>query len=322
MDDHPGPMSTTDDEVRWIEAADIRVGVIPFGASLVAVEVPDRSGVPCNVILSLPTAVDYRDRRLNHHLGATVGRFANRIAGASFDLDGVTHRLVASEGDNTLHGGPAAWGRRDWTPTDHTADSVALRLVDPDGTGGFPGTVDAELVYRVEPGILHIDAQAVTDAPTLLNMANHAYWNLAGTGPIDGQELAVAAGERLEVGTGLIPTGELVPTRISGLLGHSHWDDALVLEGGAARGEVAAAELRDRGSGRVMTVYTNQPALQVYTADGLGPPFGPRWAVCLEAQGFPDAPHHPEFPSAVVRPGEHYHWWVRHEFTTADEQRS
>ena len=306
-------MTGPDDEVRWIAADGIRVGVIPFGASLVGVEVPDRLGRPADVILSLPAAADYRDRALNHHLGAMVGRFANRISGAAFELDGMTHRLVASEGENTLHGGPAAWGRRDWDVVGHSSGSVTLRLVDADGTGGFPGTVEVEVTYRVESDTLHIEASATTDAPTVINMANHAYWNLAGSGTIDGHDLVVAASERLEVGAGLIPTGELIPTHIAGPL-VGRWDDAVVLEGGAAHGEVAAVQLHDPGSGRVMVVFTDQPTLQVYTADGLGPPFGSRAAVCLEAQGFPDAPNRPEFPSTVLRPGETYQWWVRHEF--------
>lgn len=310
--------------------------VIPFGASLVAVEVPDRDGAVANVVVALDSAEDYRDAGRNAYLGATVGRYANRIAGASFTLDGVEHHLVANEGRNTLHGGPSSWGRRDWVVQERTEASVTLRMDSEAGDGGFPGEVIAIVEYRVEGATLSIVGTVVASEPTVVSLTNHTYWNLAGaeatpgTSPatIDGHRLALEAGEYLVVDDELVPTGQRRPaTELlgDGVLGGRVLDHCFVCPWGSATSgweptlATRAATLWDPVSGRRMWMRSNQPGLQVYTADKLG--IGARRGVALEAQQLPDAPNRPEFPSPVVRPGDglrgSVRWSVAYVFDTA-----
>lgn len=294
-----------------IGAPGIDVEVLPYGGHLVTVEVPDRDGRTANVVVALDRAEDYREPARNPHLGSVVGRYANRIGGARFVLDGVEHRLVANEGPNTLHGGPTGWSRRDWTVDAHTDTEVRLSLLSPDGDGGFPGNVSATVRYAVSAHTLEMEATATTDRPTVVSMTQHAYWNLAGEGTVDDHLLDVSSDEVLEVDRQLVPTGRRrkVP-RLGGPVGV--WDTCFVLSSGNP-----AAHLEDMVSGRRLTVRTDQPSLQVYTGEGLGAPFGPRAGVCLEPQGFPNAPNRPGFPSTVLRPGETYRWRTRWEFGRA-----
>jgi aldose 1-epimerase len=298
-----------------IEAEGIRAAAIPFGASLVSVEVPDRDGRWDDVVVSLPTLADYHDPGRNSHLGATVGRYANRIAGASFELDGVVHHLDANEGPNTLHGGAQGWSRREWVLQQHEHDHVRFELVSPDGDGGFPGQVTTLVEYRVQGAQLVVQAHVLVEAPTVLSITNHTYWNLAGErapdATIDDHVLDVAPLEYLLVDDQGIPTGErgaTVDLLGDGRLGGRTIDHCLVSpwepwDGGweptlATR----VATLTDPGSGRRMWMRSNQPGLQVYTGHKLR--IGERRGVALEAQQLPDAPHHPEFPSPVARPGD------------------
>jgi aldose 1-epimerase len=289
----------------------MRVGVIPFGASLVGVEVDDGAGGAVGILRSLPDAASYENPAVNASLGATVGRYANRIAGASFTLDGARYRLDANEGPNTLHGGRDGWGRRVWELVDRGDDHLAFRLESRDGDQGFPGTVIATLTYRVRGAVLEISAHAVTTAPTVISMTNHGYWNLAGSGTIDDHELTVDSIEYLEVDDALIPTGRRLPT--SGLIGDGSFrgrrlDHCLVLDG-----PTATAVVVHTPTGRALTMTTDAPAVQVYTADPLGAPLGPRAGFALEAQRFPDAPNRPTFPSAVLRPDEPFSWFASYE---------
>jgi aldose 1-epimerase len=262
------------------------------------------------------------------YLGATIGRYANRIAGGRFTLDGTTHVLPANEGTTTLHGGPAGFDRRVWTVTDAGPEHVRLHLSSADGDQGFPGRLEVDVTYRIAPGTVHLDYAASTDRPTVVNLTNHAYFNLdgEGSGGVEDHVLRLDADAFTAVGADLLPTGvEAVdgtaldwrsPRRLGdGLalddeqLRHARGlDHNVVLRGSGMR---TAAVLTGRG-GRTLTVETDQPGMQVYTGthfDGSivglsGRAYGPRAGIALETQAFPDAPNRPEFPSTVLRPGE------------------
>jgi aldose 1-epimerase len=313
-----------------LEADGIRVGLIPHGASVVSVEVPDRDGQPANVVVALESADAYRDHHRNEYLGAMVGRYANRIAGASFDLDGDTYRLDANNGPNTLHGGTDNWARRDWMVASHDATHAVLQLESPNGDGGFPGDVIALVEYSVGSSSLAIQVNAATSASTVLSLTNHTYWNLAGddgAAVIDDHVLAVEATEFLEIDDEKIPTGERAPVVDllgDGTLRDRHLDHCLTMpwdpwdSGWEPHLATHVATLSHPASGRRMWMRSNQPGLQVYTADTLG--IGARRGACLEAQQLPDAPNRPEFPNAVVRPGDGLfgtvRWSVAYHFDT------
>lgn len=299
----------------------LTVEVMPYGASLIGVW---HRGSP-NLVLRLADLESSLDRHRNPHLGAMVGRYANRIAGARFTLDGVEHRLVSnngpsngpSNGPNTLHGGPIGFSRRTWTAVDVGPTLVRLELISGHGDQGFPGRLVAHVEYSIVEDDLVITTSAVTDAPTVVSLANHAYWNLSGGATIDDHVLVVDADEMVEVDDALLPTGRLLavdgtpfdlrrPSTIPDL------DHCLVgLEG-------LRAELSHPPSGRSLAVTTDLPGLQVYAGLHLGDPFAPRAAVCLEAQQLPDSPNQPAFPSAVLRPGETDRHVTTHRLALAD----
>ena len=305
-----------------------------LGATLVALATPDRTGRDGGIVLGLDDAAGYASREpgANPFLGATVGRVANRTAGAVFELDGATHVLDANEPPNHLHGGRiGSFEREPWDVVDATGDRLALRLVSPGGTGGYPGTVTATAEFVVAAGELAIAYRATTDRATPVNMTQHAYLNLAGEdgATVLDHELTVAADRWTPVDAGLIPTGatpSVVATpydlRAGRRLGDvvadladdpaGGMDHNLWLEGPA--GELReVATLRDPGSGRWLRLDSDQPCLQVYTGNRLGRTVGrdgvtfPRHgAVCLEPQHAPDSLHRPDWPSIVLRPGEQY----------------
>jgi len=297
----------------------LRVGVIPLGATLCRVEL---DGIP--VALALPGPDDYQDRARNPHLGASAGRYANRIDGAAFTLDGVEHHLDANDGPNTLHGGPQGFGHRMWTVLDGNPSRLRLRFNSPSGDQGFPGALTATATYSVHGELLGIDYEAESDAPTVVNLTNHSYWNLgqgivSGDGSAQGQVLAVAAARYLPVDAAGIPTGSLAavdgtpfdlrrPTLLGEVMGDvtgGGFDHCFDL--GNDEGTMhSAAVLQHPATGRWLEVSTDQVGVQVYTANNLGPPFARHGAVCLETQRFPDAPNRPQFPSAVLRPGDRY----------------
>lgn len=231
--------------------------------------------------------------------GFVVGRYANRIAHGRFTLDGETYQLARNDGRHHLHGGPRGFQHVDWSARRRGA-AAELRYVSPDGDEGYPGTLDVRVAYTLEGSVLRIDYEAVTDRPTIVNLTNHAYFNLAGSGTIDDHELRIAADHYVPVDEELIPTGEVAP--VSGTpfdfrewrrIGTAVVDHTLVL-----RGDV---ELRERRSGRLLRIRTDQPGVQVYTGHFTG-----RRGICLEPQRFPDSPNQPAFPSPSLRPGETY----------------
>ncbi|NED16147.1 aldose epimerase family protein [Streptomyces sp. SID9124] len=297
---------------RWtLERGGTRVRVLTYGGIVQSAEVPDRDGVRAGIALGLPDLASYQEYA-GPYFGALVGRYANRIGGASFELDGRTHHLTRNEGRNHVHGGECGFDKRVWDARE-TADGVELSLVSADGEEGFPGRVELTAAYTLdEDGALRIAYRAVTDAPTVLNPTNHTYWNLAGadSGSALGQRLRIAAGAVTPVDAESLPTGEVLPvegTRFDFREARpvtKEYDHNFVLDADAAG---PAAELYDEVSGRVLTVTTTEPGLQLYTADHFdGRPFGPCAGIALETQHFPDSPNRPEFPSTVLRPGEEF----------------
>ncbi|MGW4228980.1 aldose epimerase family protein [Streptomyces sp. NPDC004980] len=297
---------------RWtLERDGTRVRVLTYGAVVQSVEVPGRDGSRTGVALGLPDTAGY-ETYAGPYFGALVGRYANRIGGSSFVLDGRTHRVTPNEGRNHVHGGTRGFDKRVWD-AEEVPDGVRLSLVAEDGEEGFPGRLEVSVSYTLDAGgALRIGYRATTDAPTVLNLTNHTYWNLAGadSGSALGHELRLAAGRITPSDAEAIPTGEFAPVdgtrfdfREPKPVG-AGYDTNYVLDGS---GDGPAAELYDAASGRALTVTTTEPGLQLYTADHFdGRPFAPCGGIALETQHFPDSPNRPEFPSTVLRPGEEF----------------
>ena len=306
----------------------LRIRLLTFGAVLQSIETPDRHGNHTNVVLGLTNLADYVAR--SPHFGAVPGRYAGRIARGRFTLDGVTHQLDCNQGANSIHGGSHGFGKRAWSLANHGPHHATLELTSPDGEAGYPGTVRVQVRYTIDGPDLRIDYHAETDRPTILNLTNHSYFNLAGEGANDihSHELTIDSDHFLPIEPDGIPTGEIRPVastpfdfraphpigarihqadeQILNALGYDH---AYLLAGEGLR---RAALLHEPLSGRTLTVLTTQPALQLYTANTLkGDLSGPSGrtyrqtaAVCLEAQHPQDSPNHPAFPSTELRPGQ------------------
>ena len=310
----------------------LTVGLIPFGAIITDVSIPAESRHPVNVVLGLSTLDDYVERN-KPYFGAVVGRFAGRIGGAEFTLDGTTYRLPANDGASCLHGGTVGFGRRLWSVESIEENQLMLRYVSKDGEEGFPGELTTDLVVGVEQGEIRLEYRATCDAPTVLNLANHTYWNLAGddSGTVEDHVLSVVADRIVPCDAERVPTGDPVPVdgtpfdlRSAARLGDrvGSKDPFIVDAGGIDHTFVLAdvprvvpelgATLVDPASGRRLEVWTTEPALQVYTGNDLdgslrgpsGVSYERRAGVALETQHFPASPNHPSYPSTVLRPGE------------------
>jgi aldose 1-epimerase len=317
-------------DVTWLRSDTLEVGVTAHGARIVAVRTPDREGRWGDVALGLADEDAYRRDR--DYLGACVGRFANRIAGGRFALDGTEYRIPQNEPGAALHGGPGAFEHAAWERDEPGAESVTLRRRSPDGENGFPGTLQVSVTYAVDGAQLRIEHEARTDAPTVVNLTNHAYWNLAGGGSVEDHEVSLTAWQFLPVDEHLIPSGPPVavadtpfdlrtPLRIGARLREGHpqlqaargYDHTFVIDGpsGVLR---AAARVVEPRSGRTLELRTDQPGVQFYTGNMLdgtlvlrdGSAARQGDAFCLEPQGFPDSPNRPDFPSTVLRPGGVY----------------
>ncbi|MFD5268685.1 aldose epimerase family protein [Streptomyces sp. NPDC058335] len=312
MSEHFGTLSDGTPVHRWtLERAGVRVRVLSYGGIVQSVEVPDRDGHMADVVLGFADLDGY----VTHpepYLGALVGRYANRIGRARFPLDEVTYSLAPNNGPNSLHGGQRGFDKRVWEvrPVEH---GLRLSRVSPHGEEGFPGRLEVTATYTLDAsGALRFVYEAVTDEPTVVNLTNHSYFNLSGSGHAGGHELRLAASRYTPVDDGLIPTGELAEvadTRFDFLTARKvggGFDHNFVLDKGVTAEPVEVAELYDPASGRVLTVATTEPGIQLYTADHLGEPFGPGEGIALETQHFPDSPNRPEFPSTELRPGGVY----------------
>ena len=295
---------------RWtLERVGVRVRVLSYGGIVQSVEVPDREGRAGDVVLGFPDLDGY----LAHpepYLGALVGRYANRIAGGRFTLDGRTYALEPNNGPNSLHGGARGFDKRVWD-AEPVAHGVRLTRISAHGEEGFPGRLEVAATYTLdESGALRIAYEAVTDAPTVVNLTNHSYFNLAGSGDAGGHELRLAASRYTPVDADLIPAGgpqDVTGTRFDFREARktgSGYDHNFALDKGVTDTPVEVAELHDPASGRVLTVATTEPGIQLYTADHLSDPFAPGDGIALETQHFPDSPNRPEFPTTVLRPGE------------------
>ena len=331
-------MSGFTDLVTINDGGDCRAVVSAFGARLVQLWVPGRDGRLADIVLGHDTAAEY-DTAASTYIGATCGRYANRIAGGRFVLDGPPVQLDLNEGANHLHGGSVGFDRKPWRVVSKTEAAVTLALQSPDGEMGFPGAVDVAVTYAFPaPGRFDITMQGTTDRATVLNMVNHSYFNMAGqgSGPVDDQLLQIDAAKYLPVDAALLPLG--APLAVMGTPFDFRSLRAIgadVPPGGfdhnwcLAAGDTPQITAVDTVSGRGMRLWTNQPGVQVYTAahvpQGLagkaGQQLGPRAGFTLETQLWPDSPNHPDYPTATLRPGQTYDHRMRFTFFT-DQPKS
>jgi aldose 1-epimerase len=317
-----------------LHSSSLAVSLLTYGAALWSVEAPDRAGHREPVALHLATLEELADRSRNPYLGATCGRVAGRIADASFPLDDQVVVLPPNEGANLLHGGAEGFDRRCWDVVETAATEdggrAVFALTSPDGDQGFPGAVAVTATHELHGHVLRTTYEATTDAPTVVNLTNHAYWNLGGPDrwvvdrSIGDHELRLPGERYLPVDDQAIPRGGLAAVAgtpfdlrrsrvLADVLGEQPLgiDHAFEVHPGddveraAFDGLRLAAELHHPASGRTLTVATDQPAVVVYTGNWLGAPFAVQSAVCLETQGYPDAPNRPDLGSVVLRPGEH-----------------
>ncbi|MCY2991053.1 MAG: galactose mutarotase [Planctomycetota bacterium] len=320
----------------------LEVKVMTYGATITSVKTPDRDGKFANVTLTLDTFDDYY--RGHPLFGSVVGRYAGRIAGAKFNLDGAEYPLEANAGAYHIHGGKLGFYKMLWQAVPIEADNVAgveMSHVSPDGHAGYPGTLSVKVRYELnDRNELRMEYTAQTDKPTILNLTNHAYWNLAGAGSGDvlQHEILLNADRYLPPDSHNIPTGELrlvkdtamdfrEPQTIGSRLAHvegQNYDHCYVLNQPVGERLPRAARVVEPHSGRVMEVSTTQPGVQFFTAKFLtnnlqagGLPYGPYHGFCLETQHFPNAPNQPEFPSTVLRPGATFHEVTVHKFSIA-----
>lgn len=312
--------------------------VMTYGATLTELWMPDKQGNSANIILGFDNVKQYEEKS-NPHFGGTIGRFANRIANGKFQIDGATYTLPQNNGPNTLHGGPVGWDRKLWQaePRETTeGPSVTFHYVSKDGENGFPGNVTASVTYTLtSDNALQIEYSATSDKKTPINMTNHAYFNLsgAGNGDILNHELTIFADKYTPTDDTLIPTGAVASVkgtpydflqstklgaRIDQLKNGYDMNYVLSMQ---PRSLTLAASVHDPASGRTMQVWTTEPGIQLYTSywldgtlTGNGGTYKRYYAVCLEAQHFPDGINKPQFPNVVLAPGGEYKQTTTYKF--------
>jgi len=314
----------------------------PYGATLVSLKVPDRNGALADIVMGFDSVEGYQQTPSPPYFGATIGRYANRIGGAKFTLDGKTYTVDKNDGANSLHGGFHGFDKVIWTaePLGPSVGSgVKLTYLSKDGEGGYPGNLKVTVTYELTPANeLRIHYTATTDQDTVVNLTNHSYFNLSGPGSGDilDHVVTINAGRFTPVDAGLIPTGELrkvdgtpfdfrQPHAVGERIGADRvgtedeqiklgrgYDHNWILDRTGA-GLEFAARVSDPKSGRVVEVLTTEPAIQFYTGNFLdgsfhgkgGKPYQHRGALCLETQHYPDSPNHPDFPTTKLKAGEH-----------------
>ncbi len=312
--------------VYTISNEQMEVELIPFGAAIRAIRVPDRDGKLVDVCLGYDDVASYR--KLSACLGGTLGRCANRIGGASFKIDDKEYKVPANEGKNCLHGGLVGFHKKLWKTAKALENFVVFDLLSRDGEEGFPGNLNVRVTYRLEGTTLSMDYEALTDQDTIVNMTNHTYFNLAGHngGIVADHEVLVRAETYTPSGEGNIPTGEIrgvegtpLDLRQSVILGERLGDPFLAASHGydhnlvLSQGKQPAAELYCPRTGIALEVQTTQEGMQFYTAGWLTERtgkddtfYGPAHGVCFESQHFPNAINCPGFPSPILRAGDTY----------------
>jgi aldose 1-epimerase len=325
-----------------INARALKARLIDFGATLISVETPDKEGKLANITLGFPNVDGYLAR--HPYFGSTVGRYGNRIAGGKFKLEGKEYTLATNNGPNHLHGGLKGFDAVMWKGEpikEPSAVGVRFTYRSKDGEEGYPGNLDVTVTYTLtNNNELKIDYEAKTDKTTVVNLTNHAYWNLAGAGSGDilKHELTLNADQYLPIDDTSIPTGKpaavkgtpfdfttphVIGERIGELKKDPHktkgYDHCYVLRGQQGKLELAA-RAKDPGSGRVMEIFTTEPGVQLYCGNFLGGGAGEAGykqhdAFCLETQHYPDSPNQPQFPSTVLKPGDTYKSTTVHKFS-------
>lgn len=324
----------------------MEVKITNYGGTITSIKVKDRHGKFGDVVLGFDTLDGYVSKTNTAYFGALIGRYANRIAKGTFNLDGHDYHVPTNDGPNALHGGLRGFDKRVWevrsAPTDQP--SLELHYVSRDGEEGFPGNLSVTVRYSLgDANDLRIDYSATTDKDTVLNLTNHSYFNLSGPGSGDilHHKLTLAADRFTPIDSTLIPTGTLqdvagtpLDFRTPAIVGSrikqdndqlkfaKGYDHNFVLN--HSEKELAlAAMVEDPHSGRVMEVFTTQPGIQFYsgnflngTVHGIGGVYKFRSALCLETQHFPDSPNHPNFPSTVLKPGDEFHQTTIYRFST------
>lgn len=315
-----------------LENEQLRAQFTNQGAAIVALEAPDRDGQRVNINLRHPTAEIYLQNPSS--FGAICGRYANRIGRGRFTLDGREYLLAINNGPNHLHGGNRGFNRYLWD-AEPQPDRITFRMISPDGDEGYPGELAVAVTYLLRGNELVLDYSATTTAPTVLNLTNHAYWNLAGVaaGPVYDHVLQLEADAYLEADEHILVTGKISPVagtpfdfRQSQTIGSriaatgNGYDHCFAIR--EANGQLKTiARVVHPPSGRVMEVATTEPGVQLYTSNHFNGSTASAGAVkhgafCLECQHYPDSPNHPDFPSTVLRPGEVYTQQTVHRFTT------
>ncbi|HEX3954913.1 MAG TPA: aldose epimerase family protein [Stellaceae bacterium] len=321
----------------------LRVRITDWGGRIVSIEAPDRDGRRADVLLGFDDVAQYAEA--GGSFGALLGRNANRIARADLPIDGVHHQLVANDRGATLHGGPAGFNKLFWQVAEATSDQLVLTHQSPDGDQGFPGELSVEARYTLNGAALSLAFTARTTKPTLVSLSTHPYFNLAGVtaANIFDHEVTIAADAFLPTDKTQIPTGELRPVAGSPfdfraatpvgarirradpqLLCGQGYDHYYVVGALAGKQPRFAARARDPVSGRTVEVHTTMPGLQFYTGNQLNGSVAGKGGViyrqsaglAFEPQGFPDAPHHANFPNPILRPGETYAEVIEFRFAT------
>ncbi|WP_158917299.1 aldose epimerase family protein [Caulobacter sp. S45] len=315
--------------IRLGRPGGLQVEVLDYGATVQRLCAPTKSGC----VETVPTYLDLAGHLAGTgYLNAGIGRYANRLAGGRFSIDGRAYQVSVNEGGNTLHGGKIGFDKRLWRIAHADDERAVLAYTSPDGEEGFPGRLEVEASYTVSHDALTIAYRATTDQPTPVNLTQHFYFNLSGrpSRSILDHQLRLAGEAITVVGDGLIPTGELRPVadtvfdlrrtqRVGDLVAAP--DPQIVMAKGIDhnwvldRGPEPQVELHSPESGLTLHLATDQPGMQVYSGQGMGAPFFAHAAIAFEPQGFPDAPNHPNFPDTILRPGQTYRHTSTYRFT-------
>jgi aldose 1-epimerase len=305
-------------DVMTLEAGGLEMNVLTYGCIIASLAVPDAAGRATNVVLGFDRLEPYVEA--SSYLGAVVGRYANRIANARFAIDGLDYHVSSNEPPNHLHGGFKGFDKRVWdAEASANGAAVVFRRRSPDGEEGYPGSLDAQVTYALADRELRISYQADTDAPTHVNLIQHSYFNLRGSGDVLGHCLAINASTYLPVDERLIPAGEFAPVANSpfdfqestAIGSRLHTEHPQLTRGGGYdhnfsinRADTAlalASRVLEPSSGRTLELRTTEPGLQFYSGQVVA-----YRGFCLEPQHHPDSPNRPEFPSTLLRPGERY----------------